>query len=296
MDIIQYINENAILLDNHLEQRLFFPEAPTRLMEALRYGVIGGGKKLRASLCLATGEAYGIKREDLLSLAGGIEMIHSFSLVHDDLPEMDNDDYRRGKYSLHKAFGGAMGILAGDALLVEGFRFILSDSHFCRLVGNTKLLKILNVLLDALSVEGMVGGQVLDIDLEGTEADEEQVMDIYRMKTARFIQAPILCGAIVGGVNKKELNDLERFGLLAGECFQIKDDLLDVTQPSEILGKTAGKDVQQEKATLVKIYGIHGTQEIMENLLREAEAILNQTNRSFSLLREIAHFIITRHH
>ena len=198
MDIIQYINENAILLDNHLEQRLFFPEAPTRLMEALRYGVIGGGKKLRASLCLATGEAYGIKREDLLSLAGGIEMIHSFSLVHDDLPEMDNDDYRRGKYSLHKAFGGAMGILAGDALLVEGFRFILSDSHFCRLVGNTKLLKILNVLLDALSVEGMVGGQVLDIDLEGTEADEEQVMDIYRMKTARFIQAPILCGAIVG--------------------------------------------------------------------------------------------------
>ncbi|HHT11384.1 MAG: polyprenyl synthetase family protein [Atribacterota bacterium] len=296
MDIIQYINENAILLDNHLEQRLFFPEAPTRLMEALRYGVIGGGKKLRASLCLATGEAYGIKREDLLSLAGGIEMIHSFSLVHDDLPEMDNDDYRRGKYSLHKAFGGAMGILAGDALLVEGFRFILSDSHFCRLVGNTKLLKILNVLLDALSVEGMVGGQVLDIDLEGTEADEEQVMDIYRMKTARFIQAPILCGAIVGGVNKKELNDLERFGLLAGECFQIKDDLLDVTQPSEILGKTAGKDVQQEKATLVKIYGIHGTQEIMENLFREAEAILNQTNRSFSLLREIAHFIITRHH
>ncbi len=265
-------------------------------MEALRYGVIGGGKKLRASLCLATGEAYGIKREDLLSLAGGIEMIHSFSLVHDDLPEMDNDDYRRGKYSLHKAFGGAMGILAGDALLVEGFRFILSDSHFCRLVGNTKLLKILNVLLDALSVEGMVGGQVLDIDLEGTEADEEQVMDIYRMKTARFIQAPILCGAIVGGVNKKELNDLERFGLLAGECFQIKDDLLDVTQPSEILGKTAGKDVQQEKATLVKIYGIHGTQEIMENLFREAEAILNQTNRSFSLLREIAHFIITRHH
>jgi geranylgeranyl diphosphate synthase type II len=296
MDIIQYINENAILLDNHLEQRLFFPEAPTRLMEALRYGVIGGGKKLRASLCLATGEAYGIKREDLLSLAGGIEMIHSFSLVHDDLPEMDNDDYRRGKYSLHKAFGGAMGILAGDALLVEGFRFILSDSHFCRLVGNTKLLKILDVLLDALSVEGMVGGQVLDIDLEGTEADEEQVMDIYRMKTARFIQAPILCGAIVGGVNKKELNDLERFGLLAGECFQIKDDLLDVTQPSEILGKTAGKDVQQEKATLVKIYGIHGTQEIMENLFREAEAILNQTNRSFSLLREIAHFIITRHH
>lgn len=296
MDIIQYINENAILLDNHLEQRLIFPEAPTRLMEALRYGVIGGGKKIRASLCLATGEAYGIKREDLLSLAGGIEMIHSFSLVHDDLPEMDNDDYRRGKYSLHKAFGGAMGILAGDALLVEGFRFILSDSHFCRLVGNTKLLKILNVLLDALSVEGMVGGQVLDIDLEGTEADEEQVMDIYRMKTARFIQAPILCGAIVGGVNKKELNDLERFGLLAGECFQIKDDLLDVTQPSEILGKTAGKDVQQEKATLVKIYGIHGTQEIMENLFREAEAILNQTNRSFSLLREIAHFIITRHH
>jgi geranylgeranyl diphosphate synthase type II len=296
MDIIQYINENAILLDNHLEQRLFFPEAPTRLMEALRYGVIGGGKKLRASLCLATGEAYGIKREDLLSLAGGIEMIHSFSLVHDDLPEMDNDDYRRGKYSLHKAFGGAMGILAGDALLVEGFRFILSDSHFCRLVGNTKLLKILDVLLDALSVEGMVGGQVLDIDLEGTEADEEQVMDIYRMKTARFIQAPILCGAIVGGANKKELNDLERFGLLAGECFQIKDDLLDATQPSEILGKTAGKDVQQEKATLVKIYGIHGTQEIMENLFREAEAILNQTNRSFSLLREIAHFIITRHH
>lgn len=296
MDIIQYINENAVLIDNHLEQRLRFSEAPARLVEALRYGVIGGGKKIRASLCLATGEAFGVKREDLLSLAGGIEMIHSFSLVHDDLPEMDNDDYRRGKFSLHKAFGGAMGILAGDALLVEGFRFFLSDSYFCRLVGNSKLVQILNILLDALSVEGMVGGQVLDIDLEGIEVDEEQVMNIYRMKTARFIQAPILCGAIVGGAKKSELQDLERFGLLAGECFQIKDDLLDVTQPSEVLGKTAGKDLQQEKATLVKIHGIHGTQEIMENLFQEAETILNQADRSFSLLRELAHFIITRHH
>lgn len=296
MDIIQYINENAVLIDNHLEQRLHFSEAPARLVEALRYGVIGGGKKIRASLCLATGEAFGVKREDLLSLAGGIEMIHSFSLVHDDLPEMDNDDYRRGKFSLHKAFGGAMGILAGDALLVEGFRFFLSDSYFCRLVGNSKLVQILNILLDALSVEGMVGGQVLDIDLEGIEVDEEQVMNIYRMKTARFIQAPILCGAIVGGAKKNELQDLERFGLLAGECFQIKDDLLDVTQPSEVLGKTAGKDLQQEKATLVKIHGIHGTQEIMENLFQEAETILNQADRSFSLLRELAHFIITRHH
>ncbi|NLJ48806.1 MAG: polyprenyl synthetase family protein, partial [Candidatus Atribacteria bacterium] len=273
-----------------------FSEAPDRLVEALRYGVIGGGKKIRASLCLATGEAFGVKREDLLSLAGGIEMIHSFSLVHDDLPEMDNDDYRRGKYSLHKAFGRAMGILAGDALLVEGFRFFLSDSSFYRLVGKTKLLKILNILLDALSVEGMVGGQALDIDLEGTEVNEEQVMNIYRMKTARFIQASILCGAVAGGAKKRELHDLERFGLLAGECFQIKDDLLDVIQPSEVLGKTAGKDLQQDKATLVKIYGIQGTQEIMENLFQEAETILNHANRSFSLLRELAYFIITRHH
>jgi len=296
MDIVQYINENAVLLDNYLEQRLIFPKAPRRLIEALRYGVIGGGKKIRASLCLATAEAFGIKREDLLSLAGGIEMIHSFSLVHDDLPEMDNDDYRRGKYSLHKVFGGAMGILAGDALLVEGLRFFLSDFHFCQWVGQAKLVKILNIILDALSVEGMVGGQVLDIDLEGAEVDEEQVMDIYRMKTARFIQAPILCGAIIGNASESEFNDLERFGLLAGECFQIKDDLLDITQPSEVLGKTAGKDVKQGKATLVKIYGIDKTQEIMEKVFQEAEEILNQANRSFSLLRELTYFIITRCH
>ena len=296
MDIIQYITENTILLDRYLEQKLVFPEAPPRLVEALRYGVVGGGKKIRASLCMATGEAFGIERESLLPLAAGIEMIHSFSLVHDDLPEMDNDDYRRGKYSLHKAFGGAMGILAGDALLVEGFRFFLSDHTFRQLVGDAQLIHILQVLLSALGVEGMVGGQVLDIDSEGTEVNEERVNDIYRMKTARFIQASILCGAVVGKASEDEMHNLGQFGLLLGECFQMKDDLLDVTQSSNILGKTAGKDTEQDKATLVKLYGIHTTQEIMENRFREAETILSSFNRSFFHLKELARFIVTRNY
>lgn len=296
MDILEYIRENAALVDGYLNRKLDYPGAPPRLNEALRYGVIGGGKKVRASLCLAAGEEFGIARERLLPLASGIEMIHSFSLVHDDLPGMDNDDYRRGKYSMHKAFGEAMGVLAGDALLVEGLKIFMMDSEFSHWAGDTKLVKIINILLHALGVEGMVGGQVLDIESEGVEVDEEQVMTIYRTKTARFIQAPILCGAIVGGATESECKLLEKFGILVGECFQIKDDLLDVTQSSQVLGKTPGKDLKQDKATLVKLYGIEKTQGTMENLFRQAEFLLSSTSRSFQTLRELAQFIVTRNY
>ncbi|MCX6089898.1 MAG: polyprenyl synthetase family protein [Candidatus Atribacteria bacterium] len=295
-DIIEYFKENSELVDHFLEEKLVFSESPTLLTNALRYGVIGGGKKLRASLLFATAEGYGVSRQDLLPLAAGIEMIHSFSLVHDDLPSMDNDDFRRGKHSLHKAYGEAMGILAGDALLVEGLKIFVSDPFFPTTLGSRKTVRFLDVLLGSLGAEGMVGGQVLDVESEGKSVTMEDVYRIYRMKTARFIQAPILCGAIAGGAPEEEQEKFRTFGILLGECFQMKDDILDVTGESRTLGKTAGKDFEQEKATLIKVVGLDESLRLMNETFVQAESVLQSIGRPFSVLDEIARFAISRDH
>lgn len=264
MKIEDFLQENANLVDEYLEHYFLSLQKESSLISPILYGV-KGGKKIRASLTLATGLSYGIEKKFLLPVASAIEMIHAFSLVHDDLPCMDNDDYRRGKLSMHRAFGEAMAVLVGDALLIEGLRLIVGNEELIKFLGEEKTLDMVNVILDALGIEGMVGGQVLDLEGEGREVSEEEVGKIYRQKTASFLTASILCGAIAGSASSSEKEILKKFGMLLGECFQIKDDILDVTQEKEVLGKTPGKDKLQDKATLVKVKGVKDSEEIMKD-------------------------------
>lgn len=294
MGIEQFLKESAREVDEFIEHHLSSGGIPPRLLEAMHYGAVGGGKKIRASLLFATAEAYGVERKTLLPLAAGIEMIHTFSLVHDDLPCMDNDDYRRGKPSMHRAFGEAMGVLVGDVLLVEGLSLFMNDGGFVNSFGTGRTLRMAQVILKALGGEGMVGGQVLDLECQGKGVTENEVYRIYYMKTARFIQAPVLCGGIAGRADQKERNALAEFGLKLGVCFQIKDDLLDVTQESSVLGKTAGKDIKQDKATLVKIKGLETTEKVLRDEFEQAVTLLSSLGRSFERLLEIAHFIVER--
>ncbi|MGQ9474153.1 MAG: polyprenyl synthetase family protein [Candidatus Caldatribacteriaceae bacterium] len=294
MSVEEFLKGNALEIDEFLKSSLPSQGVPPRLLEAMRYGVIGGGKKLRASLLFATAEAYGVEKKNLLPLAAGIEMIHAFSLIHDDLPCMDNDDFRRGKPSMHRAFGEAMGVLVGDALLVEGLAMFASNAHFVRCFGTRKTLQVAQVILSALGSQGMVGGQVLDLEYQGGKVTEREVEEIYLRKTARFIQAPIICGGILGEGTPKEQKTLEEFGIQLGKCFQIKDDLLDVTQESKILGKTAKKDIIQDKATLVKIKGIEDAEKILQKEWDRAVTLLCSLERPFGKLLELARFVVER--
>lgn len=295
MEVEELLARNAELVEEFTKNHLSREGVPSLLWESVIYGATGG-KKLRASLLFATAKAYHVGEEEVLPLAAGIEMIHSFSLVHDDLPCMDNDDFRRGKPSLHRAFGEAMGVLAGDALLVEGLRMFTENRKFQRAFGTRKTLAVLRVLLRALGNQGMVGGQVLDILYQGKEVGEREILDMYRRKTALFIQAAVLCGGILGSASRREKTLLSRFGLLLGECFQMKDDLLDVTQESARLGKTAGKDLVQGKATLVRVKGILETERMMEERFQKACQVLEALPRDFSELLALSRFVITRDH
>ncbi|MDK2896601.1 MAG: geranylgeranyl diphosphate synthase, type [Candidatus Atribacteria bacterium] len=291
--MIQYLEQNAKLVDSYLEEKLTWEKAPSILVEAIKYGTLGGGKKVRSSLLFATGNAFGIERKELLPLAGTLEMVHSFSLIHDDLPCMDNDDFRRGKPSLHKAFGEALAVLAGDALLVEGISLTIRDANFLSHFGSEKILQSIQILLEALGVEGMVGGQVLDIEGEGKKVSQEQILEIYRLKTACLIRAAILCGAILGNASSQEQERLDKFGWLIGECFQLKDDILDLTGESEQLGKTIGKDLLQDKATLIKVKGLDSAQAILKEKFTQAKSLLPDEDR-YQLLLGLAKFIVER--
>jgi len=294
MTLDEYLGRNSQMVDEYLSRRLHFPSAPASLQEAVRYGCIGGGKKVRASLLFATAEGFALEPESLLPLACGIEMIHSFSLVHDDLPCMDDDDYRRGKPSLHRAFGESMGVLAGDAMLIEGLRLFLCDTSFLSKFGEKKALSLTTTLLHALGVEGMVGGQVFDLEAEEKAVGSDMIHLIMRMKTAAFMRACILCGALAGGGSREEISSLGEFGRLLGECFQLKDDLLDLTENSHTLGKTAGKDMIQEKATLARIAGVEKARRALSSTFQQALLCLDQVPRSFPRLRELACFIVER--
>lgn len=226
-------------------------QAPDKIKDAIKYAVTGGGKRIRPVLCIAATKALGGNPIDALEYAVALEFIHSYSLVHDDLPAMDNDDYRRGQLSTHKKFGEAIGILAGDALLNLAFEICLSKNNF-----SDKDFAALKVLADCSGYIGMIAGQVLDIYYEGKNVGEKQMYEIYAGKTAKLITAPLLiASALCGGKYRKEL---EQAGYHLGIMFQISDDLLDVTGDLETIGKTPNKDELMDKLTSVKILGING--------------------------------------
>ena len=279
----------ARTVDRALER--YLPPAsrlPARLHEAMRYSVFGGGKRLRPALAILSCEALGGTRAAALPAACALEMIHTYSLIHDDLPSMDDDDFRRGRPSCHRAFDEATAILAGDALQATAFGTIAG--HVRRPATAAALVA---ELADAAGSEGMVGGQVLDI-AGSSKSDEGSLERIHRMKTAAMFRGAARMGAISAGASAASVNRLGVFGERLGLAFQIVDDILDVSGTAGELGKTPGKDTAQDKATYPALFGVDASRRRADLLMREALKAVSPLGTKSRPLARLAEFIVGR--
>ncbi|MFI5183827.1 MAG: polyprenyl synthetase family protein [Vicinamibacteria bacterium] len=278
-------------LDHALPEDLVWPETIHR---AVRYSLFAGGKRIRPVLVLAAGEAVGGDRGDLMPLACAVEMIHTYSLIHDDLPAMDNDDLRRGKPTSHKVFGEAIAILAGDALLTRAFHLMaegtdgMDDGRLRRRMAATALLG------EACGTAGLIGGQVQDLESEGRSLDAGTLERLHRAKTGALLSACVRGGAILAGAPPEDAARLARYASAIGLAFQVVDDVLDATEGAEQLGKTAGKDEAAHKATYVSVHGLERAREMAQDLLAEAREALAPMGDRAELLSGIAERIVTR--
>jgi geranylgeranyl diphosphate synthase type II len=265
---------------------------PEQLHRAMRYSLLAGGKRLRPVLVLASGEAFGADTEELMPAACAIEMIHTYSLIHDDLPAMDNDDLRRGRPTCHKAFGEAVAILAGDALLTQAFRVLASDSPDRNPERQVRVIR--EVATAAGTVDALIGGQMADIENEGKQVGSSVVEYIHRSKTGAMICASVVVGGIIAGASDEQVDKLRAYGERIGLAFQIADDILDVVSTSEQLGKTPGKDQAAHKATYPAIYGIEASERRAGELVDDAVKIISGLGLPAHALEGIARFIIAR--
>jgi len=291
-DAREFLASCRALIDAQLD--LAIPkesEEPERVHSAIRWSLFAGGKRFRPALLLATGQTFGAKNDDLLSAACALEMIHTYSLIHDDLPSMDNDKLRRGRPTCHVKFGEATAILAGDALQTLAFQTIAEDEG---LSPDLRVRLITEIARAAGTPEGMVAGQAHDLDAESREVTNTELERIHHRKTGALIRAAVRSGAIIAGVGEQELAAVTEYAINLGLLFQITDDLLDVTATAEDLGKTPGKDVRASKATYPGLYGIDATRAQLEAVHRAACDALEGLSQPAQLLRSIADFIRER--
>lgn len=258
------------------------------LEEAIRWSLFAGGKRFRPALMIASGEAFDAARADLLQTAAAVEMLHTYSLIHDDLPSMDDDDLRRGRETCHRKFGESTAILAGDALQAMAFHAIASDE---RLEGGIRL-SLLEMLGDA--AEKMVTGQQLDLEAEGKSLSLDNVRTIHANKTGALIAFSAAAGALIGGAEEEEMKAVERFGSYLGLLFQITDDLLDVTASTASLGKTAGKDMSAKKATYPNVAGLAATRQLAEQQASNAVGALSAVSFRTERLTRIVRYLLER--
>jgi len=285
LNVQDYLREKCALIDSRLERLLpSAEESPTSVHQAMRYSVFAGGKRLRPILTLAACELVGEMKEDFLDVACALEMIHTYSLIHDDLPCMDDDDFRRGKPSLHKAFTVGIAVLAGDALHALAFEILAAKAPLALVVE----------VAQAIGSRGMIGGQVLDLESEGKELTPHQVEYIHQHKTAFLIRTAVRAGAICGGAEEKQLAALTLYGERVGLAFQIIDDILDVRGSYEDLGKEVGADQAREKATYPKVFGLEDSREMAEKLIQEAKDSLVPFGPDTHVLSKIADFVVQR--
>jgi len=294
MDIRAYLARKRDLVDGSLEKLVppatTFPQA---VHEAMRYSLFAGGKRVRPVLALAAAEALGAKTGDLLPIASSLELIHTYSLIHDDLPAMDNDDFRRGRPTCHRAFGEALAILAGDGLLNMAFE-VLSDPRRLKAVPAKRMLAITREIATAAGVFGMVGGQVVDIQSEGKEVDFPTLEYIHTHKTGALIRASVRAGALYAKAGRRQFAALTRYGELVGLAFQIADDILDITGKQEDTGKDMGSDLKKGKKTFPSFYGLEESRRRAGEVADHAVAALEGFGRAADPLRELAKYIITR--
>ncbi len=264
---------------------------PEMLHRAMRYSIFAGGKRIRPILCLEAARAVSDTAEGVMTAACSLELIHTYSLIHDDLPALDNDDYRRGKPTCHKKFGEAMAILTGDALLTLAFE-VLAGVDSARADSRVRL--IAELAAAAGTVGGMIAGQVFDLEGEHREPDPLLLESIHRAKTGAMLRASLRLGAICAGADEDQFAALSCYGEHVGLAFQIVDDILDVEESSEGLGKTAGKDAQQHKVTFPAVYGLEASRRMAERERQEAQDALAPFGERAAVLRELAGLIVQR--
>jgi geranylgeranyl diphosphate synthase type II len=289
--INQYLQEQGRLVEAALDRWVPPPTEPPRTIhEAMRYSLFAGGKRIRPMLCMSAAAAISDDSAHVADTACTLELIHTYSLIHDDLPALDNDDLRRGRPTCHKVFGDAMAILAGDALLTLAFQVLSRVA----LPAERRVALADELATASGTVRGMIGGQVHDIQGEGQPPTEELLDAIHRAKTGALLRASVRMGAIHAGASKQQYDALSQYGEHVGLAFQIVDDVLDVEQPSEALGKTAGKDAQQGKVTFPAVYGLDRSKQMAEAELSLAHDCLSQFGTRARWLHELADLIVHR--
>jgi geranylgeranyl diphosphate synthase type II len=292
-ELKSYIKQKNQLIDASLEMMLQNSEPSKTLARAMKYSLMAGGKRIRPVLCLAACEAVNGSTENALTAACALEMIHTYSLIHDDLPAMDDDELRRGKATCHIAFDEATAILAGDALLTLAFE-MLASAPVADGSKATRWLKVIRLISEAAGYRGMVQGQMLDIASEGCNLSADELENIHRLKTGALIETSIACGALLGGANHRQRDLLNNYARKIGLAFQVADDILNVEGNPELMGKSAGTDSLRKKSTYPSVLGIQASREFAEKLVQESLQALETFDKQADPLRDIAKYIIER--
>jgi geranylgeranyl diphosphate synthase type II len=288
-----YLQPRLEAIEQALERWLPAPSTrPRQLPEAMRYAVLSGGKRLRPILCIAAAEAVGGTMEEVLPTACALELIHAFSLVHDDLPALDNDTLRRGRPTCHVQFGEAIAILAGDALFAHAFYLLAQQAEYSP---PERVVRVLALIAYATGIDGMVGGQVEDILSEGQAVSPDALAYIHSRKTGALIRASVLSGAILGGASAEAERALDAYSQSLGLAFQIVDDILNETGDPAQLGKATGTDRARQKATYPRLYGLDASRARAQEELQNALAALNPFGNEADPLRWLAHYVVSRH-
>ncbi|MEM7592532.1 MAG: geranylgeranyl diphosphate synthase CrtE [Cyanobacteria bacterium P01_A01_bin.83] len=290
-DLNNYLKQQKKIVEQALDKSIAIAR-PEKIYEAMRYSLLAGGKRLRPILCLATCDLTGGTVEMAIPTACALEMIHTMSLIHDDLPAMDNDDFRRGKPTNHKVFGEDIAILAGDGLLAYAFEYVATQT---KNVAAENIIRVVARLGQTVGAAGLVGGQVLDLESEGkTDITAETLSFIHTHKTGALLEASVVCGAMVANAGEEDIAHLSQYAKNIGLAFQIIDDILDITATDEQLGKTAGKDLEAQKATYPSLWGIKKSQIKAQELVDQAIAQLAGYGAKAEPLRAVANYIVTR--
>ena len=294
MDLDAYLSEKRSIVDKALKDIFPQPDGPVaEVIKAMNYSLFAGGKRLRPILCMAGSAAVGGDEGRVLPVACALELIHTYSLIHDDLPAMDNDDMRRGKPTSHKVFGEAIAILAGDGLLTEAFH-LMTMTDLPKGRGSHTLQRVIALISTAAGYRGMVGGQSVDIQMQGREIDPSLVEFIHNHKTGALIAASVCSGAILGGGVKEQVEAVTSYGNKIGLAFQIADDILDIEGDSHEMGKGVGGDKEKGKITYPLIHGLDRSKELLKELVEKEIESLKQFDLRADPLRHIAKYIIER--
>ena len=294
VDILRYLQEQKGLVDEALARYLPGEEHyPPAIFQAMRYSVFAGGKRVRPILAIAAAEALGGTAADVLPLACALECIHTYSLIHDDLPALDNDDYRRGRLTNHKVFGEANAILAGDALLTFAFELMGDARHWPQFVPE-RVVQVMHEVAYAIGTFGMIGGQVVDLQMEGQDVDLLALQYIHAHKTGALIRTSVRSGAILGGGSPAAVEALTHYGTHIGLAYQIMDDILDVRGDEQLMGKALRKDDARRKATYPRLVGLAESEVRAQAAVTASIAALDIIGERGAVLRDLAHFIIAR--